>query len=483
MEIIVFYSWISQYKNANKRFVRKCIDKAINKLNKDKIQELEGIDLRVIESLDKTPGHQVLTTTQDEEIRNSDIFIGDWTVVNPYYFLERFLAKTFRYKRTRSINTNVVHEYEIFVGNNGHDGAILVMDASRGSAKKDNDLIPVDYRSRRFPIEFTGTTNTDELSQDIYRALTNSVPAAIKRRKNRFSPLHTWYEQEERKAFHGFPFYENERILTIKETIRHSDKDLRILGMSGIGKTRMVHEAFRKEKDAFYRNNYLYAVFSDDESAGIRSSIEGYLTDPKNECIICVDNCPPSFARIIQKTKRDYSARNRIITIFNHQDQDNSDPVSDVETIPIGLDDVSSVVDSILDGAYSQLSDDKKKIIKDFSAGLPMMAVILAENAKSGRLDFTRIPNNELVDKLLDVDENHDNEILKSCALFSHIGYRNEVAGGAKFIICNKNITPLLDGEENARMTLFQRTFNKYKAREIFEIQGRFLQSAPSLLL
>lgn len=353
-----FYSWISQYNNANKRFVRKCIDKAVKRLQKDKLPELEGIDLIIAESLDKTPGHQVLTTTQDEEIRNSDIFIGDWTIINPYNFLERFLAKAFRYKRTRSINTNVVHEYEIFVGNNGHEGAVLVMDASRGSAQKDNDLIPVDYRSRRFPIEFSGTTNIDELSQDIYRSLKISVPAAIKRRKNRFSPLHTWYEQEERKAFHEFPFYENERILTIKETIRHSDKDLRILGMSGIGKTRMVHEAFREEDDAFYRNNYLYAVFSDDESAGIRNSIEGYLTDPKNECIICVDNCPTSFARIIQKTKCDYSACNRIITIFNHQDQDNSDPVSDVETIAIGLDDVSSVVDSILDGAYSQLSDD-----------------------------------------------------------------------------------------------------------------------------
>lgn len=134
MEIIVFYSWISAYNNANKRFVRKCIDTAVKRLQKDKLPELEGIDLRVIESLDRAPGHQVLTTTQDEEIRNSDIFIGDWTVFNPYNFLERFLAKTFRYKRTRSINTNVVHEYEIFVGNNGHDGAILVMDASRGSA-------------------------------------------------------------------------------------------------------------------------------------------------------------------------------------------------------------------------------------------------------------------------------------------------------------------------------------------------------------
>lgn len=479
MEITIFYSWISQYNNANKRFVRKCIDKAVKRLQKDKLPELEGIDLIIAESLDKTPGHQVLTTTQDEEIRNSDIFIGDWTIINPYNFLEHFLAKAFRYKRTRSINTNVVHEYEIFVGNNGHEGAVLVMDASRGSAQKDNDLIPVDYRSRRFPIEFSGTTNIDELSQDIYRSLKISVPAAIKRRKNRFSPLHTWYEQEERKAFHEFPFYENERILTIKETIRHSDKDLRILGMSGIGKTRMVHEAFREEDDAFYRNNYLYAVFSDDESAGIRNSIEGYLTDPKNESIICVDNCPTSFARIIQKTKCDYSACNRIITIYNHQDQDNSDPVSDVETIAIGLDDVSSVVDSILDGAYSQLSDDKKKVIKDFSAGLPMMAVILAENAKSGRLDFTRIPNNELVDKLLDVDENHDQEILKSCALFSHIGYRDEVESEAKFIICNKHITPLLEGGDDARMTLFLRTFNKYTAREIFEIQGRFFAIRP----
>lgn len=98
MEITIFYSWISQYNNANKRFVRKCIDKAVKRLQKDKLPELEGIDLIIAESLDKTPGHQVLTTTQDEEIRNSDIFIGDWTIINPYNFLERFLAKAFRYK-------------------------------------------------------------------------------------------------------------------------------------------------------------------------------------------------------------------------------------------------------------------------------------------------------------------------------------------------------------------------------------------------
>lgn len=36
MEVIIYYSWISQYNNANKRFVRKCIDKAVKQLQKEK---------------------------------------------------------------------------------------------------------------------------------------------------------------------------------------------------------------------------------------------------------------------------------------------------------------------------------------------------------------------------------------------------------------------------------------------------------------
>lgn len=479
MEIVIYYSWISEYNNANKKFVRKSIDKAVNKLKKKKITELNGIDFRVAESLDRSPGHQLLTTTQDDEIRNSDIFIGDWTIVNPYNFVERFCAKHFHYKRGRNFNANVLHEYECFVNSNGFEGAILVMDSNRGSAKLENELIPVDYRSRRFPIEFSGVNDENQLSDDIYRALKLSVPDAVKRRKNRFSPLHTWYEQDEKKSFHDFPFYENDRISAIKETIRVSDKDLRILGLSGIGKTRIVHEAFRGQEDSFYRNNYLYVLYSDDEASKIRNAIEGYLTDKKNDCILCIDNCPTSFARHIQKTKRDYSAANRIITIYNHQDQDAGDPVSNVEMITIGLDEVSTVVDSILDGAYTQLSDDQKRIIKDFSAGLPMMAVILAENVKAGRLNYAQIPNNELVDKLLDLDNGQEKEILKSCALFTHIGYRDEVYDEIKFVICNNSITPLLPGDNEAKMTLFNRAFNKYSTLEIFEIQGRFFAIRP----
>lgn len=479
MEIRIFYSWISQYDEANKRFVRKCINKAVSKLEKKKLPELNGISLRVIESLGDNPGHQVLPTTQEKEICNSDIFIGDWTVIDPYSLFEHIRSKWFGYYRRRNSNNNVLHEYECFIWNNGFEGAILVMDASRGSAKLDNSIIPIDYRSRRFPIEFSGTTDEKQLTDDLYQALKSSVPVVIKKRKNRFAPLRTWYEQEDKTTNRESLFYENDRIRSLKETVKHSNRDLRILGLSGIGKTRLIHEAFRGEEDSFYRNNFLYVLFSDDDSASIRNAIENILTDQNNESLICVDNCPPSFARQVQNIKRDFSASNRIISVYNRQDRDIDDPVLDEDTITIGLDDVSSVVDSILDGVYSQLSDDKKKIIKDFSAGLPMMAVILAENAKSGRLDFTRIPNNELVDKLLDVDENHDKEILKSCALFSHIGYRDEVESEAKFIICNKHITPLLDGDDDARMTLFLRTFNKYTAREIFEIQGRFFAIRP----
>ncbi len=478
MNITIFYSWISNYNNSNKSFIRKCIKAAMKKIEKDSPVYLNGVSLRLLESLGDAPGHQQLAQTQEQEIRNSDIFIGDWTVTDPYNCFERFRANHLSYERERNINPNVLHEYECFTASNGYDGAILVMDATRGSAKEENKIIPIDLRGRRFPIEYLGNNAEQELTKDIYEALKCSIPAAIKHRKNRFSPLHTWYEQNE-KASLNTVFYENERLQSLKELIKTSQKDLRIVGLSGIGKTRIVHEAFRNEADSFYRNNYLYVQYSSDESGCIKDAIDTHIQDKEDNCVLVVDNCPPAFARKIQRAKRDYQANNLIITLYNRQDEDQTDMVQDVDYIEIHLEDVSSVVDDILNDVYSQISEDKKKIIKEFSAGLPMMAVILAENVKNGRVDFTTIPNNELVEKLLDTNDGKEKEILMSCSMFTHIGYRNECYHESKFIICNSYITPGLTGDACAKMTLFQRAFEKYSTREIFEKQGRYFAIRP----
>ena len=124
MDIIVFYSWISDYKNTNKQLVRRAISKAIRKLEKDKDPNLKGIDIKLKESLSDAPGHQILSETQEKAIRGADIFIGDFTVTDPYNCIERMLTKCIGYKRRLNVNPNVVHEYTCFTENNGHDGHI-----------------------------------------------------------------------------------------------------------------------------------------------------------------------------------------------------------------------------------------------------------------------------------------------------------------------------------------------------------------------
>lgn len=478
MEIIVFYSWISEYDNWNKQFIRRCINAAIQKLRKKKLSDLYGVEIKLTESLGLTPGHQRLTTTQENQIVNSDIFIGDWTVIDPYSRFENFRAKHFGYSRRRNINSNVIHEYDCFIGANGVDGAILIMDATRGSAKQDNDIIPIDLRDRRFPIEFSGENDEKDLINDIYHALKLSIPSVLKQRKNRYSPLHTWYEQNDLQSLNR-PFYANPYLTSLISRIKTSKTDIRIIGMSGIGKTRIVHETYRGEPDSFYRNNYLYVQYSIDESSIIRKALISHIQNPNDCSLLVIDNCPPDFARTIQQDKHDFCAQNKIITLFNRQDLDSTNRVEGIEYYNIKLDDVASVVDDILNGIYSDLSDDKKAIIRNFAAGLPMMAVILAENIKNGNVNFTKIQNYELVERLLDTGDSQEKEILMSCAIFAHIGYRNEVASQVKFIICNKNINPFLSGEECAKMSLFERIFTKYTTREIFETQGRFFAIRP----
>lgn len=481
MDIVVFYSWISDFKESNKKFIRKCIENALKQLERKRMSELEGVRLKLIESVRGEPGHVDIPSTQDRMIRDSDIFIGDWTIIDPYSKWESFKAKHLGFHRRRNANANVLHEYEVFVGSNGRDGAILVMDAFRGSAKANNEIIPFDLRSRRFPIEFAGflEKSESELINDLFLALKDSVPRVIKNRKQRFLPFQTWYEQEECRSFHASPYYENEKLSSMKKRIKDSKVDLRILGLSGIGKTRLVHEAFRHEDDSFFRNNYLYAVYSEDDSNIIRSAALSHIKNPQDNCLLCIDNCPPRFAIDIQNAKAEYGASNRIITIYNRRDRDDNDKVLDVTYEYILLEDVASIVDDILKELYAQIPEEKKSVIKVFSAGLPMMAVIMANNAKIGYVNYARIPNSELIDKLLDLDNGEEKEILMSCALFSHIGYRNEVSHEAKFVITNEYLTPNLNCNECARMSLFERVLGKYISREIFETQGRFFAIRP----
>jgi hypothetical protein len=80
-EITIFHSWQSDSPSStNRNFIADCLDRAIKKLKKD-------ANLKIEPTLDRetqdVPGSPDIVDTIIAKIRNSHVFVGDVSIINP----------------------------------------------------------------------------------------------------------------------------------------------------------------------------------------------------------------------------------------------------------------------------------------------------------------------------------------------------------------------------------------------------------------
>src|SRR5690606_1869392 len=93
--------------------------------------------------------------------------------------------------------------------------------------------------------------------------------------------------------------------------------------------------------------------------------------------------------------------------------------------ITIGKNDLSDIVTQLVDNDFQNVGDENVAKIKDFSQGIPLMAVLLGESVKNGEKFIGKLDNKELLDKLLGTKGNEEKHrtILKSCSIFNYFGF------------------------------------------------------------
>lgn len=162
MKINIFYSWQSSTNETyNKRFIRKCIDKAVIEINRS--NQFQGIDINVTDATRGESGSpEVASTIIDNKIPNCDIFIADLSVVN---YLEEDIIDLIKskwptYKHKFYQNNNVLHEYGVAIPIISRKRIIGILNNAYGSPFEDENTIPFDIKHVRFPIEYNYTQNT-----------------------------------------------------------------------------------------------------------------------------------------------------------------------------------------------------------------------------------------------------------------------------------------------------------------------------------
>lgn len=487
----IFYSWQTTTNTKyNKNFILTCIEKAVNKVKHK--PELKDIEFTIIEGVRGEPGSpQVASKITDERIPNTDIFIADLSVVNHISGFKKFVRKILDDKFKPFQNNNVINEHGVANNAIGLEKMIGVLNSAYGSPNENPENIPFDLRHIRFPIEYKYSKKTKDkvkMQKDFVNDLANAIKdtaiAALISQKSKFYPLQVWSDWENSIST-PYPFISNDKIEEITKLINYglinTNQTIRILGLSGLGKTRILLEIFRpiNYNSILLSSRVLYINCNLYPNADYQIIVSKAISE-QNDPIVILDNCPKSVHRQLIQLVNRKGNKALLISLDSNPEEIENDKINGVNYIIIRKEELSSIVDELLSSRFNNLDEEIKKKIKDFSQGIPLMAVLLGESINNGEKFIGKLDDKELLDKLLGekgIIEKH-RTILKSCSIFNYFGFYEDLATQTEFIAKSTTITSL-NGDDNVKVNDFNETCNYYLKREIFEKRGRFLGMRP----
>ena len=190
-----------------------------------------------------------------------------------------------------------------------------------------------------------------------------------------------------------------------------SPVSIRIVGLSGVGKTRLVQALFDSrvcpESPTPALENVIYVDLADEPEPQPQEMLESLLQHG-TDSIVVVDNCgPDAHERLTQIVKRKDSLL-KLISI----EYDIGDNLPE-DTLCYRLEGSSSeVIKSLLKGRFQCLSDNDSDQICEFSDGNARVAFALASTVETGG-ELSQLRNQELFKRLFQQKNDPNDELLR----------------------------------------------------------------------
>lgn len=302
------------------------------------------------------------------------------------------------------------------------------------------------------------TLNTNE-EQRLYIFKTKIHP---------FVPIKEFIERPDNKVMEGdfVPFTKFDQIKN--KLLIGNESSIRIIALPGMGKTRIVAEAFRQDND-----NVFYSCEDNCESG---------LSFLLNECqspILIIDNCRIEQLAKIKKIASEFGKDIRIISIYNI-------PTTIEKGVGLGLyelgyEDTKPVVAAMIERESLINSNEViNNAIRQYSGNIPLMAKLLIEAYK--KTSTLNIENPDLVlQRFIQGSETYNNyqiEVLRAISLFEPLGYNGEIQDEFDFLINSDTIHRIPENVDVVRK-YFHNTIEDFERRELLEHSGGCIRIRP----
>lgn len=250
---------------------------------------------------------------------------------------------------------------------------------------------------------------------------------------------------------------------------------IRVNGLSGLGKSRLIYEALKKDEDKSntkqnsLSESCIYLSYANN-SLNLVNFIS-HIAKNNFSGIVVIDDCPNSIhekiARIITESKL---SKLSVITIF-HEPQTQR---NDTYLVSLKPDEMNDVVENILREEPSLMArgEDAIKAVTQFAEGFPQIAKLIAEFRRAPTIDELR-DRSELFQKFLCRGQPPDHTTLltaQALSLFKSIGGSTLKLDSDITLIHNLFCSEIGEME-------FRRSIEEQKKRKIFQ------QIADTLLI
>jgi len=290
--------------------------------------------------------------------------------------------------------------------------------------------------------------------------------------------LQTWYDLGKIRLFRN-TYFSNDALNKITsrlyETIRHPQKHLRLIGLAGLGKTRLLLEVFRTsldhnkdELDAL-RNALIYLNASERHNTALESV--RHIVNSKRRAVVVVDDCDCQLATQLRMEVTKVDSNVSLVSI-GHPDEGYS---GQGETVVLEPNQLHDVVRSMLAQAYPSLRDGDIERIGTLADGFPQMACLLAEAQLGDNEELGPVTDKMLVDRILWGTKTPDEEerrALGALAMLSYVGFRDDVRSEREVVG-----TLMADGGD-----AFYRIVRKHIRRGTVQEYGRMVRIRPEPL-
>jgi len=205
-------------------------------------------------------------------------------------------------------------------------------------------------------------------------------------------------------------------INRIRDALRSPGQVVRLVGLSGVGKTRLVEALFDNAIGANALDPSL-AIYTDiaDEPDPQPKGLASDLIAAGTRAILVIDNCPPGTHRQLSDVARASGSTISVITVEYdiREDQSEGTDVFSLETSSPQL------IEKLVSGRFPKLSQIDARRIAEFSGGNARIALALAGTVKKTET-VSGLTDTELFRRLFQQRHDHDAgllQIAEACSL------------------------------------------------------------------